>query len=65
MPIYRYRCRACGDELDAYQSIHEEPLRRCGRCGSQSLSKIIFPPAVHVPNPTSEARKGRGKGGGG
>lgn len=62
MPIYRYRCAACGDELDAFQKMSDEPLQRCGRCGSNSLEKLILPAVVRVPEPVSEARRGRGKG---
>jgi putative FmdB family regulatory protein len=40
MPIYEYRCRACGDEFEIIQKISEGPLRRCGKCGG-SLEKLL------------------------
>ena len=41
MPIYEYRCTACGHELDAMQKISEPPLEMCPACGAQSLKKRI------------------------
>jgi putative FmdB family regulatory protein len=40
MPIYEYRCRKCGQVIEAMQSIHDRPLRKCRSC-SGSLEKII------------------------
>ncbi len=33
MPTYDYRCRACGHQFEAFQSIKAEPLRECPVCG--------------------------------
>ena len=40
MPIYEYRCGACGDEFEIIQKISEGPLKRCGKCGG-SLEKLL------------------------
>lgn len=40
MPIYEYRCRKCGQVIEAMQSIHDRPLRKCRSCAG-SLEKII------------------------
>jgi len=40
MPIYEYRCRKCGQVIEAMQSIHDRPLRKCSSCKG-SLEKII------------------------
>jgi putative FmdB family regulatory protein len=41
VPTYRYRCDRCGEQLEAWQSIHDEPLRRHdGDCGGE-LRKVL------------------------
>jgi putative FmdB family regulatory protein len=40
MPIYEYRCQACGDEFEIIQKISDRPLARCGRCGGK-LEKLL------------------------
>ncbi len=32
MPTYTYRCTKCGDEVEAFQSMSDPPLRRCKKC---------------------------------
>ncbi len=41
MPIYEYRCKSCGHELEAIQKISEEPLKFCPECGQPELSKRV------------------------
>ena len=41
MPIYEYRCGACGHELEAMQKMSDEPLRDCPACGQAQLTKLI------------------------
>jgi putative FmdB family regulatory protein len=41
MPIYEYRCRACGHELEALQKLSEDPLRKCPACGKNELAKLV------------------------
>lgn len=38
MPIYEYRCKECGEHVEKRQSIGEEPLKTCEKCGG-SLEK--------------------------
>ena len=40
MPIYRYRCENCGEEIEKIQSINSEPLKECEICGGK-LKKMI------------------------
>ncbi|MCU0253492.1 MAG: zinc ribbon domain-containing protein [Acidobacteria bacterium] len=40
MPIYEYRCQACGDEFEIIQKISEGPLVRCDKCGGR-LEKLL------------------------
>lgn len=41
MPIYEYRCEACGNEVEALQKVSESPLTTCPRCAKESLVKLI------------------------
>ena len=41
MPIYEYRCAACGHKLEALQKFTEAPLSDCPACGKSSLSKLV------------------------
>ncbi|MCP5420036.1 MAG: zinc ribbon domain-containing protein [Gammaproteobacteria bacterium] len=41
MPIYEYRCGACGHELEAIQKMSEDPLTDCPACGAPALKKKI------------------------
>lgn len=35
MPTYDYRCNECQHEFEEFQSIKDEPLDRCPKCGSK------------------------------
>lgn len=41
MPIYEYRCKACGHEFEAIQKMSDEPLVDCPECRDPSLEKMI------------------------
>jgi putative FmdB family regulatory protein len=41
MPIYEYRCGACGHELESLQKITEPPLTECPSCHEQKLTKLV------------------------
>src|SRR5258707_8080005 len=41
MPIYEYRCAACGHKLEALQKFSEAPLSDCPVCGKNSLTKLL------------------------
>jgi putative FmdB family regulatory protein len=41
MPIYEYRCTACGHELEALQKITESPLTSCPSCRAETLTKLV------------------------
>ncbi len=40
MPIYEYRCSACGDEFEIIQKLSDATLSRCKKCGG-SLEKLF------------------------
>ncbi len=41
MPIYEYRCDACGHELEALQKLSDAPLTDCPECHKPSLKKLL------------------------
>ena len=41
MPIYEYRCSACGYQNDFLQKISEPPLTDCPECGKSTFSKQV------------------------
>ena len=41
MPTYDYECGRCGHTFDAFQSMSDEPLRKCPSCGKSSLRRLI------------------------
>ena len=45
MPTYDYRCKACGQELEVFQSFSDDPLTTCEACGGQ-LRKLFGAPGI-------------------
>ncbi len=41
MPIYAYRCSACGHAKDVLQKLSDAPLTTCPSCGAESFSKQV------------------------
>ncbi len=41
MPIYEYRCDACGHELEAMQKMSDAALTDCPVCAKPALKKMI------------------------
>jgi putative FmdB family regulatory protein len=41
MPIYEYRCNACGHKLDSLQRLSDAPLVTCPACGKDALAKQL------------------------
>jgi putative FmdB family regulatory protein len=41
MPIYAYRCSACGHAKDVLQKISDPLLTTCPACGAQTFSKQL------------------------
>jgi putative FmdB family regulatory protein len=48
MPIYEYRCEACGHELEVIQKMTDEPLSDCPECGAPSLKKLLSAPGFRL-----------------
>ena len=41
MPIYEYRCTACGHQKDHLQKMSDAPLTTCPACGAETYAKQI------------------------
>lgn len=41
MPTYDYKCDACGQKFEQYQSITAAPLVKCPECGKRALQRLI------------------------
>ena len=41
MPTYDYACSACGHELEIFQSMKDDPLRKCPKCKRLKLNRKI------------------------
>lgn len=41
MPIYEYRCHACGHALEALQKMSATPLVDCPKCAQPQLKRQI------------------------
>ena len=48
MPIYEYRCGACGHHLEALQKMSEAPLRKCPDCGKSQLRRLVSAPQFRL-----------------
>ena len=45
MPIYGYRCDACGAEVEKRQSFSDAPLTTCEVCGG-ALRRLLHPVGI-------------------
>jgi putative FmdB family regulatory protein len=44
MPIYEYRCTACGAAKEHLQKMSDEPIAQCPACGSAiTTSSCLLP----------------------
>ncbi len=41
MPIYAYKCSACGHQQDVLQKLSDAPLTDCPQCGQSTFSKQL------------------------
>jgi putative FmdB family regulatory protein len=41
MPIYEYKCSACGHQDDHLQKLSEAPLTKCPACGKKKYAKQL------------------------
>ncbi len=43
MPIYEYRCTACGHQLEALQKFSDPTLTDCPSCEQSALQRLLSP----------------------
>lgn len=41
MPIYEYKCDACGHEMEIMQKMADDPLTECPECHKPALKKLV------------------------
>ena len=75
MPTYEYECQSCKYKFDRFQSIMDEPVKTCPKCG-KPVSKLIGPGSGIIlkgkgfyqtdyktcPSKTGDKKDGPGKG---
>ena len=41
MPTYEYECKKCSHSFETFQSMSDEPLKHCPKCGKE-VRRLIF-----------------------
>ena len=41
MPTYDYQCQKCNYKFEQFQSMTDNPLRKCPKCSKRSLKRLI------------------------
>lgn len=41
MPTYDYQCDACEHTFEEFQSMKDEPLKKCPQCGKPKLRRLF------------------------
>lgn len=63
MPIYAYKCDACGHAKDVLQKIADAPLTDCPACGAPKFSKQLTAPGFQLKGTGWYATDFKGGGG--
>lgn len=63
MPIYAYKCDACGHAKDVLQKISDAPLTDCPACGAPKFSKQLTAPGFQLKGTGWYATDFKGGGG--
>ena len=48
MPIYEYRCDACGHQEEHLQKLSEAPIPACPACNKASYRKLLSAAGFHL-----------------
>ena len=46
MPLYEYRCEACGSTFEKIVKFSDPPLEVCQKCGKGPITKLVSSPAI-------------------
>jgi putative FmdB family regulatory protein len=41
MPTYEYKCSACGNRFEKFQSMTSAPIKKCPKCGKNKVQRLI------------------------
>jgi putative FmdB family regulatory protein len=41
MPVYEYRCAACGHQFEEWQKITDAPVKTCPACKKKKVERLI------------------------
>lgn len=41
MPTYEYSCPKCGHTFEQFQSMNDEPLKKCPKCKKTGVKRLI------------------------
>jgi putative FmdB family regulatory protein len=41
MPTYEYACSKCGHHFEQFQSMRDEPLKKCPKCHKSARKRLI------------------------
>src|SRR3954470_8220025 len=41
MPTYEYKCDACGNAFEKFQSMSSAPIKKCPKCGKNKVRRLI------------------------
>jgi putative FmdB family regulatory protein len=62
MPLYEYKCDACGATFELIRKFSDPPADTCQKCGQGPVQKLLSSPAFHLKGSgwyaTDYARKG-------
>jgi len=45
MPLYEYKCSACGAQFELIRKFSDPPLEQCTVCGKGPVEKLVSSPA--------------------
>lgn len=45
MPTYTYRCQKCGHEFERFQSMSDDPVKRCEKCKGK-VQRVFHPVGI-------------------
>ena len=48
MPIYEYRCEACGHQEEFLQKLSEPRIAKCPACGKAQFTKLLSAAGFHL-----------------
>jgi putative FmdB family regulatory protein len=64
MPLYEYKCQACGKTFEVIQKFSDAPLTKHEECGSGPVEKLLSAPAFQFKGTgwyVTDYGKGNGK----